>query len=335
MPAYLSPIGNEMQLDANGNPLAGGQIWTLAAGTTSLIATYTDSAGLVPQANPIVLNSAGLPASPIWLPAGQAVKLEIKNSDGVIQRTVPDVSGINDPSSASTADQWVIFTGTPTYISATSFSLAGDQANTLQAGRRVKSANTGGTVYSTITASSYNAGTGLTTVTVSNDSGTLDAGLAQVSYGLLSASNPSIPYVSGQVLQEIVATDAGSSTTNNTLTNLTAAVQNITPKSSNSKLLIECSFNGSVTSGGAGLNTTGGFRLYNSTGASDIGAEIIVGTVSAAGANLQTQGACVVRATVNNTGRTLIGFLLRGRYTTASCTVSATNQVWTIREIQS
>jgi hypothetical protein len=193
MPAYLSPIGNEMQLDANGNPLAGGQIWTLAAGTTSLIATYTDSAGLVPQANPIVLNSAGLPASPIWLPAGQAVKLEIKDSNGVLQRTIDNVSGINDPSNASTADQWVIFTGTPTYISATSFSLGGDQTNVFQVGRRIKSTNTGGTRNSTITASSYSAGTGLTTVTVTNDSGTLDSGLSQVSYGLISAVSTSLP----------------------------------------------------------------------------------------------------------------------------------------------
>jgi hypothetical protein len=145
--------------------------------------------------------------------------------------------------------------------------------------------------------------------------------------------NPS-PFVSGQVLQEVVLTDAGSSTTNSTLTNVTASFKPITPKSSNSTLVVECSFNGLVTAGGAGLNTTGGFRLYNSTASADIGSEATVGAVSASGANLQAQGACTVRASVANSGTTTINFLLRARYSTASCTVSATNQVWTIREIQ-
>jgi hypothetical protein len=193
MAAYLSPIGNEQQSDANGAPLAGGFIYTYAAGTTTPIATYTDDTGSTPQANPIVLNASGLPANPIWLPAGQAVKLVIQNGASAVQRTVDDVQGVNDPAYTTSQSEWTPYTGTPTYISATSFSLAGDQTNTFLVNRRLRSTNTGGTAYSTVTASSYNGGTGLTTVTVANDSTTLDAGLSAVSYALLSSTNTSIP----------------------------------------------------------------------------------------------------------------------------------------------
>lgn len=191
---YLSPVGNEQQLDANGAPVVGGKIFTYAAGTTTPIATYMDNAGAVGQTNPIVLNAAGRAANPIWLPAGQAVKFVFQDANGVAYRPpVDNVTGINDPASVSNASEWVAFTGAPTFVSSTSFSVAGDQTPTFQVGRRIKSANTGGTVYSSITGSSYNSGTARTTVTVANDSGSLDSGLSQVSYGLISETNTSAP----------------------------------------------------------------------------------------------------------------------------------------------
>jgi len=54
--------------DNNGVPLAGGLIYTYAAGTTTPQATYTTSAGTVAHTNPIVLNSAGrVSGGQIWL----------------------------------------------------------------------------------------------------------------------------------------------------------------------------------------------------------------------------------------------------------------------------
>ena len=54
--------------DNNGVPLAGGLIYTYAAGTTTPQTTYTTSAGTIAHANPIVLNSAGrVPGGQIWL----------------------------------------------------------------------------------------------------------------------------------------------------------------------------------------------------------------------------------------------------------------------------
>jgi hypothetical protein len=144
----------------------------------------------VQQANPIVLNAQGLPDNPIWLTAGVTMKLVIKDSADVTIRTVDNVLGVNDPSAVAT-DQWITYTGTPTYLSATTFSVAGDLTGTFLAGRRLKTSNSGGTVYSTISSSSFAAS--VTTVTVVNDSSTLDVGLSQVSYGIISPTNSSLP----------------------------------------------------------------------------------------------------------------------------------------------
>ena len=45
--------------DAAGLPLAGGLLYTYAAGTTTPLATYSDAAGSTPNANPVVLDSTG------------------------------------------------------------------------------------------------------------------------------------------------------------------------------------------------------------------------------------------------------------------------------------
>jgi hypothetical protein len=207
--AYLSPVGNSPIVDSNGAPLSGGSIYTYLAGTSTPAATYTTSAGDVQQANPITLNANGLPNSPIWLAPGVAMKLVITDEDDVaLSPTFDNILGVNDPSGVTAQDQWVAFAGTPTYIGATSFSVEGDQTGTLEVGRRLKTSNSGGTVYSTITASSF--GAGITTVTVANDSGTLDSGLSAVSYGLLSVANPSLPTPARVNLGTSQATTSGT-----------------------------------------------------------------------------------------------------------------------------
>lgn len=51
--------------DADGDPLAGGKIYTYAAGTTTPKATYTDESASIEMANPIILDDAG--KSTWWL----------------------------------------------------------------------------------------------------------------------------------------------------------------------------------------------------------------------------------------------------------------------------
>lgn len=189
MAQFLAPILNDQQEDANGKPLSGGLIEVYVAGTSTPATTTSDKAGAVQNSWPIVLNTLGVNSQgAVWLTGGSAYKYVIKSSTGVLQRTIDNISGIND--TAITTDQWVVYQGVPTYVSATSFTVPGDQTQIFQINRRLKSTNTGGTVTSTITNSVYSAPN--TTVTVRNDSGTLDSGLSQVSYGVVSVQNSSV-----------------------------------------------------------------------------------------------------------------------------------------------
>lgn len=195
MAQFLAPLINEQQIDANGDPLVGGLIEAYLAGSSTPATTYSDKAGLVPNAWPLVLNTLGVnEQGAVWITGGSLYKFVIKDSAGVTQRTIDNISGVND--STVSIDQWIVYQAPPTYISATSFSVAGDQTGVFQVGRRIKTQNTGGLVYSTITASAYSAPN--TTVTVANDSSALDAGLSQVSYGILSANETSMPIFARQ-----------------------------------------------------------------------------------------------------------------------------------------
>lgn len=188
------PWGPKPQfVDANGAPMSSGTLTFYAAGSTTPQNTYTDSAGTVANANPITLNSRGETPNEVWLTEGQSYKLLLKDAGGSTIWTVDNITGVND--TATLTDEWKASLLTPTFVSATSFTLAGDQTTTFHVGRRVKTTNSGGTVYSTITASSFGAST---SVTVENDSGSLDAGLSAVSYSLISQANGSDPAFTDQ-----------------------------------------------------------------------------------------------------------------------------------------
>lgn len=209
MAYYLSPIGNTQTFDANGDPLVGGTISTFLAGTSTTATTYTDDTGGTSQGVVMTLNSLGYPTNgPVWMLGGVPLKFIIKNAAGTTQSTFDDISGIGDTATAS--DEWVLYGAAPTYISATSFSVVGDQTNTFQVLRKLKSSNSGGTTYSTIATSAFAAG--VTTVTVTNTSGTLDSGMSAVSYGLLSATNPSVPESAIGKLLRVASTTAAART---------------------------------------------------------------------------------------------------------------------------
>lgn len=95
----LSPVGGAAGqfFDDNGDPLSGGKIYTYAAGSTTPQVTYTDPAGVTPNANPIILNAGGRPPSEIWLPVGVAYKFVIKDSDDVLIATYDSVPSGSQP----------------------------------------------------------------------------------------------------------------------------------------------------------------------------------------------------------------------------------------------
>jgi hypothetical protein len=78
--------------DNNGVPLAGGLIYTYAAGTTTPQATYTTSAGTIAHSNPIVLDSAGrVPGGEIWL-LFASYKFVLQTSTAVLIATYDNIN---------------------------------------------------------------------------------------------------------------------------------------------------------------------------------------------------------------------------------------------------
>ena len=105
MAVNLSPLGGAgwQFFDNNGIPLAGGLLYTYAAGTSTPIATYTTSAGSVANSNPIVLNSTGRLTNEIWFTTGTSVKIVLQNSLNIQIGSYDNLSGINDFSAIYTA----------------------------------------------------------------------------------------------------------------------------------------------------------------------------------------------------------------------------------------
>jgi len=204
--AYLSPILQDAQFNDDGTFLVGGLIWFYEAGTSTPLLAYTTPVADTAWSNPIVLDARGETGGEIWLKSGSSYKMilegprEYGQTHGVVISTFDNISGVNDPGT-STIQNWISFPGTPTYLSAISFSVAGDHRSTFLESRRLKSTNTVGLIYSTVVSATY--ATGVTTVVVSNDYGqSLDAGLSAVSYGFIET---------GAVSSIPVAVNAGSS----------------------------------------------------------------------------------------------------------------------------
>jgi len=115
------------------------------------------------------------------------------------------------PLSVLPTTEWVALGATPSYISATSFSVPGNLTATLLADLRLQTTNTGGTIYSSVLTATF--GGGLTTVTVNNDSGVLDSGIANVNVSIQNPVNLSQPQRSAVVVSHANGTNLTSGTT--------------------------------------------------------------------------------------------------------------------------
>jgi hypothetical protein len=96
MAVNLSPVfGAGAQLfDNNGVPLAGGLIYTYAAGTSTPQAAYTSALGTIALANPIVLNASGrVPTGEIWLTIGVSYKFVVNDANGNLIGTYDNING--------------------------------------------------------------------------------------------------------------------------------------------------------------------------------------------------------------------------------------------------
>jgi len=109
--------------DDSGVPLAGGLIYTYAAGGTTPLVTYTSSSGLIAHPNPIVLDSAGR-INEIWIAEGTSYKFILKSSTNVLIGSFDNlfpiaslpVSIANGGTGATTADGARINLGLGTFL---------------------------------------------------------------------------------------------------------------------------------------------------------------------------------------------------------------------------
>ena len=190
----ISPIFNLPAFtDADGNPLAGGRIYTYEAGSFSVLkTTYNDQDGSVPNSNPIVLNSAGqLPVS-IWLEPDQLYNLVLTAPDGVtVIKSFDDVTGVAIIN-ASTVDTTSIWVETPNavYLSGTQFLVPGNFAGQYLQGNRVRLTLSTGYAYGTVVSSAFSAPN--TTVTIINDGAALNSSLSTAEYSILIANGRTI-----------------------------------------------------------------------------------------------------------------------------------------------
>lgn len=188
---YAYPLGIPVfrAFDSTGAALSGGKLNTYVAGTSTPLATYPTYAdalaGTNANANPVILDSAG--AAQVWAQAA-FYKFILQDSSGATLYTQDNVgAALGYPQPFPT--EWVQETNAISFVSGTSFTVNGvDVTATYHVGRRVRTTNTGGTRYGTVSNSSFATNTN---VTLQMDSGTLDAGLSAAYYGWNSYTNPS------------------------------------------------------------------------------------------------------------------------------------------------
>lgn len=98
--AILSPSPKLQFFDSNGNPLVGGKLYSYTAGTTSPLATYTDSTNTSANTNPIILDSRG--EASVWL-GSSAYKLVLYSATDILIWSVDNVTAASSDTLANLA----------------------------------------------------------------------------------------------------------------------------------------------------------------------------------------------------------------------------------------
>jgi hypothetical protein len=127
----VMPVPQIQFLDNDGNPLSGGKLYTYVAGTTTNLATYSDSALSSANANPVVLDAGG--RATVYLQP-KAYKFKLDNSSDVTVYTQDNILALQGEEGAS-----LEITGTAgEALSANNFVYLSDGSGSLTAGRWYK-----------------------------------------------------------------------------------------------------------------------------------------------------------------------------------------------------
>lgn len=88
----LLPVPRMQFFDSNGNPLAGGFLYSYAAGTSTPQSTYADESGTVPNTNPVTLDSGGW--AEVWLDASLTYKFVLTDANNAQLWSVDNVYSV-------------------------------------------------------------------------------------------------------------------------------------------------------------------------------------------------------------------------------------------------
>ena len=214
MSVSISPIYNEAQyFDNDGNPLSGGKIFQYEAGSFTVQQTsYSDESGNIANPNPIILDSSGRQPTTIYLTDGLAYNLVLTLPDGTTILDYKDfVVGVEPASSFNTGvELWNTLTETPTYVSGTSFLVAGNYATNFAIGNRVRITYTDTTTsFGTVSAVTFSSPN--TQVTIVNDAGVLQSNMEFVAWSSLIVNGRTVDagavtYYGGSVSYPITGT---------------------------------------------------------------------------------------------------------------------------------
>jgi hypothetical protein len=102
----LAPVLRQRYLDANGDPLSGGKLYSYIAGTTTPLATYSDQAGSTPNTNPVILDADGY--ADVWISPTSDYKFVLTDSADVQLWSRDNISADGDASddAGETASAW-------------------------------------------------------------------------------------------------------------------------------------------------------------------------------------------------------------------------------------
>lgn len=107
--ATLSPTPKMQFFDDAGNLLAGGKLYTYAAGTSTPLASYTNASGTIANTNPIILDVRG--EANVWL-GGVSYKFELRDSANNLIWTVDNITSyevLKDSLAASSGSSLIGF----------------------------------------------------------------------------------------------------------------------------------------------------------------------------------------------------------------------------------
>lgn len=111
MTALLAPFPKFRAEDAAGASLPFALLYTYAAGTTTPLATCTDSTGTVFNSNPVQCDANG--QANVWLTAGTAYKFVLQDQFGAVQWTVDSITGGLQGAAGAPGTTWRSGSGVP------------------------------------------------------------------------------------------------------------------------------------------------------------------------------------------------------------------------------